>query len=259
MKQTITAVTLASVLFTGSALSASVQAQQATEEKTIIEHIEDIPQQEKIGVSIGAVIGGIFGGPPGAFITAIAGDFIAKHIIAEEEIATLENELASKEVTAKNAEHRYQGEMKNMQMQYQQEVLNIAKAYENSEKAQVENILVSLMFRTGSSTIEPHYKQQIKALSIVLARSPHLNINLQGYTDKQGDEQLNLKLAQERVASVTKLLVDEGIDETRIVGDAIGESMPVNAAIASEVNYFDRRVDLKLTVDSEEVAKHAKL
>lgn len=255
MKKTMTAIALSSVVLTSSFIAPQAYA----EDKNIIEHIEEIPTEEKVGVSIGAIIGGIFGGPPGAFITAIAGDFIAKNMLAEEEISTLETQVEKQQLSATNAKNRHKGEIKNLELQYQQEVMNIANSYENSEKAQVENILVSLMFRTGSSVIEPHYELQVQALAQVLQRSPHLNIDLSGYTDKQGDEQLNLKLAEQRIASVKQLLLNEGINEQRIFTNAFGELAPVDETIASEVNYFDRRVVMKLKVDSEEVAKQANL
>ena len=251
----MTAIAFSSLILTSTFIAPQAYAQ----EKNIIEHIKEIPTEEKVGVSIGAIIGGIFGGPPGAFITAIAGDFIAKNMLAEEEISVLETQVEKQQLSASNAENKYKGEMKNLEMQYQQEVMNIASSYENSEKAQVENILVSLMFRTGSSVIEPHYEQQVQALAKVLQRSPYLNIDLAGYTDKQGDEQLNLKLAEQRIASVKQLLLNEGIDEQRIFTNAFGELAPIDATVASEVNYFDRRVVMKLKVDSEEVAKQENL
>ncbi|MEW6998512.1 sortase-associated OmpA-like protein PdsO [Colwelliaceae bacterium BS250] len=225
--------------------------------KTIVEQVQDIPDEEKYGISIGAIIGGIFGGPPGAILAAIAGDYIGKDIVADKEIAQLESSLDKKQQQLVNTQHKSNSELKQLEMQHQQEVLSIAASYENSEKAQVENILVSLMFRTGSTNIEPHYQQQVIALAAVLKRSPHLNIDLSGYTDKQGDEQLNQAIAQQRVDKVKALLVAQNIAEHRISTTAFGELEPVNANIASEVNYFDRRVVMKLKVDSEEVAKQA--
>lgn len=256
MKKQLTTLTFSTLLL-GSLLTSATFANEQQEKPT--QQSDDMPVEEQIGLSVGAIIGGIFGGPPGAFITAIAGDFIAKTMIAEEEVVALESQLQQQELTADNAQRRYNAELKNLEMQYQQEVMNIANSYENSEKAQVENILVSLMFRTGSSEIEPHYQQQVAALATVLNRSPHLNIDLSGYTDKQGDEQENLSLAQRRVTKVKELLINEGVNEERIFESAFGESAPIDQTLVSEINYFDRRVELKLKVNSEEVAKQANI
>ncbi|KGK00598.1 sortase-associated OmpA-like protein PdsO [Thalassotalea sp. ND16A] len=257
MKSKLSAIVLTTALVTTMAPLA--HAEQTSQKKNVLEQIEEIPTEEKVGLSLGAIIGGIFGGPPGAFITALAGDFIGKHMVAEKEIIALENTVDKQQLTASNNENRHQGEIKNLEIQYQQEMMNIASAYEHSEKAQVENILVSLMFRTGSSDIEPHYQQQVIALAKVLQRSPHLNIDLSGYTDKQGEEQLNLALAEQRVSKVKELLAAQGINEQRIITSAFGELAPIDQNVASEVNYFDRRVEMKLIVNSEEVAKQAKL
>lgn len=259
MTNKLSRITLSCTLLTSTFLMPQAYAEATTIEhdKNIVEQVQDIPTEEKYGISIGAIIGGILGGPPGAIITAIAGDYIAKDIIAEQEIQTLESSLAKQQQQMSNDKHKYSGELKQLEMQHQQEVLNIAASYENSEKAQVENILVSLMFRTGSTDIEPHYQQQVIALAAVLKRSPHLNIDLSGYTDKQGNEQLNQAIAQQRVDKVKALLVAQNIAEHRISTTAFGELAPVNENIASEVNYFDRRVVMKLKVDSEEVIKQA--
>ncbi|TRX53847.1 sortase-associated OmpA-like protein PdsO [Thalassomonas sp. M1454] len=220
---------------------------------------EQISTNETIGISAGAIVGGIFAGPVGAIVGALTGDFFAKNVDYEEQVVKLESELSNKDLYAKNQHNKHQAEIKRLEQQYQQEVMTIASTYENSEKAQVENILVSLMFRTGSSQIEPHYQQQVEALAQVLKRSPHLNIDLSGYTDKQGDEELNNKLAKERVANVKQILVAQGIAEGRIIENAFGELEPIDNTLTSEVNYFDRRVELKLLVNSEEVAKQANL
>ncbi|OUS25913.1 hypothetical protein A9Q98_11515 [Thalassotalea sp. 42_200_T64] len=260
MKSKLSAIALATALvITMAPLAHAQSAEQTKPSKNVIEQIEDIPTEEKVGLSIGAIIGGIFGGPPGAFITALAGDFIGKHMVAEQEIIALEHTVDKQQRTASNNENRHQGEIKNLEIQYQQEMMSIANAYENSEKAQVENILVSLMFRTGSSDIEPHYQQQVIALAKVLQRSPHLNIDLSGFTDKQGEEQLNLVIAEQRVNKVKDLLIMQGVTEQRIITSAFGELAPIDQNVASEVNYFDRRVEMKLIVNSEEVAKQAKL
>ncbi|QBY03641.1 sortase-associated OmpA-like protein PdsO [Thalassotalea sp. HSM 43] len=257
MKKTMTTLAIATIL--SSSFINIAQADEQPQAKTLVEHIDEMPNEEKWGISIGAVIGGIFGGPPGAFITAFAGDYFAKHLVSEREIDSLEQQLASEQMQRKNLAHKQSSELKNLELQYQNEMMNIAKAYENSEKAQVENILVSLMFRTGSSDIEAHYQQQVIALATVLKRSPHLYIDLEGYTDRQGDETLNLKLAQRRIDKVKQLLVAQGVGEDRIYATAFGESLPLQPEQQQEVNYFDRRVVLKLKVDSEEVAKQANL
>lgn len=220
---------------------------------------DELSTNETVGISVGAVVGGIFAGPIGAVVGALTGDFFAKNVDYQEQVVKLESEVSSKELVVKNQHNKHQAEIKKLDQQYQQEVMTIASSYEHSEKAQVENILVSLMFRTGSTQVEPHYQQQVEALAQVLKRSPHLNIDLSGYTDKQGDEELNNKLAQERVANVKQILVAQGISDHRIIENAFGELEPIDASVASEVNYFDRRVELKLLVNSEEVAKQANL
>ncbi len=256
MKNNLSAITLSSLILTTSLISPMAAATQNSTDNTNEQYSnEQLSENETIGISVGAIIGGIFGGPPGAFITALAGDFIAKNFDAEQEIEQLQTSVANSESNLQLATIEHKQEVKTIEQQFQQEMLNLAASYRDSEDAQVENILMSLLFRTGSSDIEPHYQQQVIALAKVLKRSEQMMIDLSGYTDKQGDEQLNSQLAIARVASVKQLLIDNGIDEQRIISNSFGELAPIDAAIASEVNYFDRRVEMKLITEKVEVAQ----
>ena len=255
MKKTITALTIASVLMVNSVTVQAAEKENTAQDQDIISQINDMPEEEKWGVSIGAILGGIFGGPPGAIIVGIAGDFVGKHFVAEKEISALEQQIAQQQTHLENDERSFKHKIKNLEIQHQKELVNIAASYENSERAELENLLISLMFRTGSSTLEPHYKQQITAIAKVLNRSSELTIDLSGYTDKQGDEELNKKLAEQRVESVKQHLLTAGVEEHRIVTNAVGELVAEDDTEESEVNYFARKVVMKLTKPTEEVAQ----
>lgn len=264
MSLSIKAITLTAFVVGTSAVSTScfakTQQNSAYLQSTTItkQSRTELPTEEKIGISVGAILGGIFGGPPGAMITAIAGDFIAKHVIAEQEITELETDILAKQSLLNSTEKTHQEQLdlveQKYQHEFQQEMVKLAASYEQSAAAQAENILVSLLFRTGSSDIEPHYQQQVIALARVLELSPQLKIDLSGYTDKQGQEALNNQLSQARVDSVKALLVKHGVDSNRIFSSAFGESSPIDTNNQSEVNYFDRRVVMKIKSNETEVA-----
>ncbi|WP_371378043.1 sortase-associated OmpA-like protein PdsO [Thalassotalea aquiviva] len=208
---------------------------------------EPLANERAWGLSLGVVIGGILGGPPGAFISAIAGDFIGQSIVNNDEITTLKNNINATEFELKSLKKQHHQHLKSMESAYQQEISNLVSKYEQGISAQAHNIMMSMQFRTGSSDLEPHYKEQVVALAKLLEDGDDLVIDLSGYTDKQGSEDNNYQLSLARVNTVKALLLEHGIKQERIVASAFGETAPLEANSHSEVNYFDRRVVMKVT------------
>ena len=129
--------------------------------------------------------------------------------------------------------------------------------YSHSAQLQAENLLMSLQFSTGSSEIQPHYKEQVTALISMLEQSPELSVDLSGYTDLQGDESLNQALSMARVNSVKHALIDGGVESDRIQLFAFGEQEPVVASNDKEISFYDRRVVIKLhQVDDSQTAQN---
>jgi len=215
-------------------------------------------QAHKVEISFGAgaIIGGIFGGPVGAFIVGLTGSLMAKDSNAQENINELEVALV-KQKSANNTQiAQFKHKLKIAEQSYQSELLTLQQNYQTSSQLQAENLLMSLQFSTGSSVIKPHYQEQIEALANLLKQSPNLSINLSGYTDLQGSEKLNQTLSQARVNSVKSALINYGINGDRIIGAAFGESAPVVAKTNEEVSFYDRRVVIKLQQNTNQMAKN---
>jgi sortase system peptidoglycan-associated protein len=216
---------------------------------------------EEIGFGTGALIGAIFGGPAGAFITGIAGTFIAKNINSEDKIESLqanqkdqqlqfEQELASMEKVLERANQSHQQELIALEQKQEQ-----SSAYTLTQ-LQAENLLMSLQFHTGSANIPDYYQDQLAALAALLNQSPDINVDLSGYTDLLGDSDLNLKLSSKRADSVKKQLISFGVAEDRINTYAFGESSPVVANAQHKSSFYDRRVMIKIHQQPSQVAKN---
>ncbi|WDE01317.1 sortase-associated OmpA-like protein PdsO [Thalassomonas actiniarum] len=212
--------------------------------------------REEVGLGTGMVLGAIFGGPAGAFVTGIAGTFIAKNINATEEVDQLELALMEQEQEQEHSLMALNRKLELAEQAYQAELLALQQSYQATGQLQAENLLMSLQFSTGSSDIAPHYQEQIAALANLLKRSPTLSIDLSGYTDLQGDETLNHNLSVARVDSVKNALVAQGVAGRRIQTYAHGENAPVVANAKKEVSFYDRRVVVKLHQNVEQTAKN---
>lgn len=220
--------------------------------------VQEKQQEHNVELSFGAgaIIGGILGGPVGAFIVGLTGSLMAKDSNSQKNINKLEVALVNQKSTNNTLIAEFQQKLQNAEQVYQNELLAVQQSYQSNGQLQVENLLMSLQFSTGSSDIKPHYQKQIQALANLLRQSPNLTINLSGYTDLQGSEKLNQALSQDRVNSVKAALVNFGINSDRIIGSAFGESAPVVAKTDSEVSFYDRRVVIKLNKNTNQMAKN---
>ncbi len=211
---------------------------------------------EELGFGAGAVVGGVLAGPVGAFVTGLVVSLFVKDSNSKENIKHLKTALVSQESVNQTTIAKFQHQLQNVEQNYQHELLTLQQSYQASGQLQAENLLMSLQFSTGSSDIAAIYQPQIQALAKILQQSPQIIIDLSGYTDLQGSEQLNQALSQARVNAVKSALVNYGIDNARINTQAFGESSPVVAKTDKEVSFYDRRVVIKLHSNTNQTAKN---
>ena len=201
---------------------------------------------EEIGLGTGMVVGAIFGGPVGAFITGVAGSLIAKNINSEDEIETISTAYHQEKQSNEMALARYQTKIEQAEQHYQTELLALEQNYQAASNLQAQNLLMSLQFSTGSSEIKAHYQEQIASLARIVQQAPNLTLDLSGYTDKQGSDELNQALSLARINAVKNALIDQGVAADKISLYAFGEQQPVVASVDKEVSFYDRRVVIKL-------------
>ena len=228
--------------------------EKAAQEK--IAQQNDAQLKEEIGLGTGVIIGAIFGGPVGAFITGIAGNLIAKNMNAEDEVETISTAYRAEKHSNKMALARYQQEIEQSEQRYQTELLALEQNYQATGLLQAQNLLMSLQFSTGSSEIKSHYQEQIASLAKIVQQSPNLSLDLSGYTDKQGSDELNQALSLARINAVKNALIDQGVKAERINLFAFGEQNTVVASTDKEISFYDRRVVIKLK--NTALAKEAK-
>ena len=202
--------------------------------------------KEEIGFGTGMVIGAVLGGPIGAFITGIAGNMIAKNMNATDKIDNLSNAYKKEQQNNATSLARYQEKIEQAEQSYQAELLALEQNYQAASQLQAQNLLMSLQFSTGSSEIKSHYQEQIASLARIVQQSPNLTLDLSGYTDKQGSDELNQAISLARINAVKNALIDLGVKADRISLFAFGEQQPVVASVDKEVSFYDRRVVIKL-------------
>jgi outer membrane protein OmpA-like peptidoglycan-associated protein len=112
-------------------------------------------------------------------------------------------------------------------------------------------ILDKILFKTGSAEILKESYPVVDAVATTLAHHPEFGLlEVQGHADERGAPQMNLKLTQERSASVLEALVQKGIDRSRLRSMGFGPYCPIDPARNAAAWDKNRRVEFKVVVQS---------
>ena len=116
-----------------------------------------------------------------------------------------------------------------------------------------------LLFKSGSTNVDPKGVQALRQLAQVLARNPDIDIMIEGHTDdvpfrKGASIKDNWDLSVLRATSIVRILLDgSGIDPTRLTVAGRGEFLPVDSANTPEARRTNRRTEIILSPDLSEV------
>ena len=104
-----------------------------------------------------------------------------------------------------------------------------------------------LLFETGKATLKPSSQEQLKNIAEILKAFPTVNVKLGGYTDNTGKADRNLKLSQERAASVEAELEKMGIADDRLESEGYGQEHPVASNDTEAGRAKNRRISIRVT------------
>jgi len=120
------------------------------------------------------------------------------------------------------------------------------KPSNDAVKKAMVNAAEHLEFEHDKAIILKHSHGDLESLVNILAIREELSISLEGHTDSDGTEEYNMRLSKNRVESVKKFLVANGIDASRIKTSYHGESKPIADNSTEEGKSKNRRVDMKI-------------
>lgn len=101
-----------------------------------------------------------------------------------------------------------------------------------------------IYFDTAKSTIKPESKPTIEEILKLLRQNSKLKLFVVGHTDTDGSVESNMKLSSDRAAAVVKLLVENGIQATRLKSSGVGPFSPVETNRTDAGKAKNRRVEL---------------
>jgi outer membrane protein OmpA-like peptidoglycan-associated protein len=108
-----------------------------------------------------------------------------------------------------------------------------------------------ILFTTGKSDLNASSKAALLKFAASLKETPETDITIYGHTDNKGSRDLNLKLSNDRAASVSSFLNTNGILKERMTteGKAFDEPVADNATEAGRAQ--NRRVEIYITANKE--------
>lgn len=104
----------------------------------------------------------------------------------------------------------------------------------------------NIFFATASARLLKKSFKSLNDVVEIMKDNPSYYIDVDGHTDNTGSDELNQKLSESRANSVKQYLVDNGVEDSRIVATGYGETKPIedNATVAGRAK--NRRVEMHL-------------
>ncbi len=105
----------------------------------------------------------------------------------------------------------------------------------------------TVFFDTNKATIKAVSFALLNDVAQALRDNPKLQVEVQGHTDSQGNDDFNKKLSQRRAESVRTYLTGKGVDGSRMVPKGYGEDVPIADNRTADGRSQNRRVEFVIT------------
>ena len=107
-------------------------------------------------------------------------------------------------------------------------------------------VLRGVLFKQSEAELLAGSENELNQLAGLLEQYPAMAILVEGHTDNQGEWDLNMKLAEDRVQRVKTYLTAKGIAQSRIQTKAWGPSKPIASNESEEKRKLNRRVEFTI-------------
>jgi outer membrane protein OmpA-like peptidoglycan-associated protein len=104
-----------------------------------------------------------------------------------------------------------------------------------------------VLFDTGKYTLKEPAREKLAKISGIVISHPGLNLQVEGYTDITGGDELNQRLSEQRASTVREYLVGQGINPQNITAVGYGKTYPVASNDTREGRALNRRVELVIS------------
>jgi outer membrane protein OmpA-like peptidoglycan-associated protein len=126
--------------------------------------------------------------------------------------------------------------------------LNLFLDTRDSARGLIVN-MSDVLFDSGQFSLKAGAREKLAKISGIVLAYPTLKLEVEGYTDSVGSDDLNMKLSENRAGSVRDFLVQEGIGTSSISSRGFGKSQPVATNDTTAGRQQNRRVELIVSGD----------
>ena len=194
---------------------------------------------------------------------AQAGDAIRQKEQAESDAAKAQADLAAGQAASAAAVNAAQADAEQSRLAALQAQQNAQQA-ENDKAAMrtrlseqlnsvletrdsARGLIVSMsdvLFDTGKYSLKPGAREKLAKVAGILLAYPGLNIEVGGFTDNVGGDEMNQTLSENRARSVRDYLVQQGVATNSVTAKGFGETLPVATNDNAAGRQQNRRVEL---------------
>jgi outer membrane protein OmpA-like peptidoglycan-associated protein len=101
-----------------------------------------------------------------------------------------------------------------------------------------------VLFDTAKYSLKPGAREKLAKVSGIILGHPGLKIAVEGHTDSVGGDEYNMRLSENRAASVRDFLVAQGVPAGSVTAQGFGKTMPVADNATAAGRQQNRRVEL---------------
>jgi outer membrane protein OmpA-like peptidoglycan-associated protein len=170
---------------------------------------------------------------------------------AQSETAAAQTDAEQARIAAQKAqegEHRANSDKAAMRAQLSEQ-LNRILATRDSARGLIVS-MSDVLFDTGQYTLKPGAREKLAKVAGILIAYPGLNIEVDGYTDNVGGDDMNQKLSENRAGAVRDYLVEQGVTTNSISAKGFGNTLPVASNDNAAGRQANRRVELVVSGDA---------
>ena len=110
--------------------------------------------------------------------------------------------------------------------------------------------LSDVLFDTGKYTLKPGTQVSLARIAGIMQSYPGLKVQVEGYTDSTGSDELNQKLSDNRASTTMDFLVKQGVPQDSITSAGYGKADPVADNSSAAGRAQNRRVNLVVSGDA---------
>jgi outer membrane protein OmpA-like peptidoglycan-associated protein len=145
-------------------------------------------------------------------------------------------------LTAQQAAQQAEGDKAAMRTRLSEQLNSILQTRESARGLIVS--MSDVLFDTGRFSLKPGAREKLAKVAGILLAYPGLNIEVGGYTDNVGTDDMNQTLSENRAGSVRDYLVQQGVLANSVSSRGFGNTLPVASNDNSAGRQQNRRVEL---------------